>query len=765
MINTTRNRIIQVLLSRFPITVTILFFLILGCNPVDQINPPSPPPASSLLLQIPYVGDETEIRTHPPQPVRMVLNENSVHSWLDPSEAMLRFPVEIRESARLSLSLGAITRVPIHIGDLIMRIEYVPEELPPESSESANDRPSPPVIGEPVTLFQTTPVESPMCFQEWIDIDISLDAFAPGRGEIRFVTDGPKAGDTGLDLMWGEPVIYHPAEQHHRHVLLIGVDTLRRDSLTPYGAASEITPNLQELAETSTTFDQARSQAPWTLPSFASMITGRLPSEISAMIYTGYLPERNVTIGELLLTEGYATATICSNTWLGNPQSGFHQGMEEMWFRYNASASDSVEKTKDFIARSNGRDWFCFLHIIDPHVPYAPPMEFVELFCDPAYTGLNAYAYGSVEDWKSGEITPEPDELAQSRNLYDGEVAYTDRALGDLFDYLEETELIDDTLIIFASDHGEEFFDHGGCEHGHTQYDELVHMPLIVRGTGFPQGERFSNPVGNTDIVPTILEYTGLEMPGNLAGNPLQEAVRGTLDNSRLIFGEDNSRGDPRKFAVEWPYKCILNFVTGEVRLYDLENDPGETVNISEEHPDLVNHLSTEIVTSMLPDQTAFHVWITRSYREAIREFTGTIRIPGGIDHVKAFKLSKDDYYLVEGDTVTFSITSSLEMLGPNKHLLIVPAGNADTLDAEILVDGRVQPDRFFPYGSRTPEPSCRAVVSVDDFPLGPSLPLAIEEYPAGCYIWGVRGYDRDDDEFSLDEETEEQLRALGYIQ
>jgi len=735
-------------------------------------EPPPPPPATdSLLFHTPYVGDETSLRDQAPQPERMVLDEVSIAGWRLPVEVMLRFPVEIREGARFAFSIGAATRVPIRIGDIAFRVEYAPEGARRVEAARTNS-PDPPLDRPDLSeasegafiLFQTTPVDTPQIFSEWYPVDVPLDAFAPGKGEIRFSSVGRLSGDPGLDIILGRPAIYYPEERRHKNVLLIGVDTLRRDALTCYGAPEDHTPNLEEFSQSSTVFDQARSQAPWTLPSFSSMVSGALPSGIGATIYTGHLPDRNLTVGEVLMEAGYATGTFCSNTWLGNDESGFHQGMEELWFRYDANAGASVDKAREFITRSIARDWFCFLHFIDPHAPYHPPQEYIERMCDPGYSGPYVEGFGAVEIWKSGEVVPDPDDLQHIRNLYNGEVAYLDSALGSLFDFLEENGLIDETLIVFSSDHGEEFFEHGGFEHGHTQYDELVHMPLIVRGPGFPAGERIATNVGNTDIAPTILDYVGLEIPDSMIGAPLQDVVAGDANTARIVFGEDNSRGTLRKFCVQWPYKCILDFVTGERGLYDLEKDPGETADVSEAHTELTRDLSDAIIAAMIPEQTAFHIWITRSYGETPKVFSGTFRVPGGIERVYDFKLSGDDHYAVQGDTVSFSIASSYETLGPNKHLLIVPAEGADVLEATVYVDGQIQPDRFFPYGSRTPEPSGSATVRIDDFALGPNLPLAIEEYPSGLYVWAVRGYGREEGKGELDEQTREQLRALGYL-
>ncbi len=734
------------------LAVSLLFAS--ACLPA--IEPP-PPASVSLLTLTPYIGDEISIRENSPQPERWDRMQESVEGWMSPSpEGKLRFPVEIREGARLSFRMGAETTVPIREGVLSFIVEYFPDE-PIETAEST--------VEGPILLYETAPERNPEIFLDWEHVDLSLADCGSGKGELIFRMGETLAGDPGITFMWGHPAVYHPPELKNRNVILIGVDTLRADSVTPYGAAPEITPVLQNFSRTSTTFMQCRAQSSWTLPSFSSMITGALPSTISATVYTGHLPERHTTIAEYLRDRGYGTHAVCSNAWMGNPQSGFHQGFDSLWFESNEVAPVSVEESIEFIEHNITRDWFLFLHFMDPHTPYSPPDEFVDLLTDPDYTGEIGMEFESVDSWKDGSYIPPVEDQQHVRNLYNGEVANVDAALGELFDFLETNNLDENTLVIFSSDHGEEFYDHGGFEHGHTQLDELVRMPLIVRGPGFQEDVRIDTSVGNTDIFPTICSFLEIPVMNEFVGLPLQDVVSGSVAGDRLIFGEGNTRGTLRKFAVSWPWKCILDFVTGETRLFNLEFDPDEKQDLSAAEPEIIDRLRTEIVVAMRPSQTAFHVWITRSYLEEPATFNGTIRFPGGFDSVDAFLLGEDDEYSIEGDTITFEITSSLQLLGPNKHLLIRPSRDSTILEATLLVNGRAEPERFYPYGTRTPEPSGSAVISIYDFPLGTTLPYAIEDHPASCYIWGVQGYDHEDEVVDLDEKTIEQLRALGYAQ
>jgi arylsulfatase A-like enzyme len=549
-----------------------------------------------------------------------------------------------------------------------------------------------------------------------------------------------------------------------KNVLLIGVDTLRADSLSIYGGRPEVSPNLEAFSVNSTVFMQARSQSSWTLPSFASMITGQLPSAIGATVYTGHLPERAETLGEILRPMGYATETICTNAWLGNKQSGFEQGMDGVWYRNDPPAQAAVQQVYDFVSRSMGRDWFCFLHLMDPHAPFRPSRAALNRIGGNETEGPYKFGFDAIDAWKLLESPPPENEIRQVRTLYEAEVENVDSALKDLFEFLQVNGLAENTLVIFAADHGEEFFEHGGFEHGHTQYEELVHMPLIICGDGFPAGGRIETPVGNTDIFPTILEYVGIPVPPGLPGVSLKRVIAADVPPDRPIFGEGNTRGTEKKYVLEWPYKCVFDYVQRSGVIYNLADDPGETTDIRQGNDELAYKLVEAMAEAMKPDQTAFHVWITVSHNEMPRRFTGTLRVPGGIETVQGFLLTDDDHYSVNGDTVTFDFSSRNDILGLYRHLLIVPADDSDTVEASVRVDGAVDPVRFFPYGTSVAEPSGAATVRIDDFPLGPDLPQALEDNPAACYIWGVRGYAREEVAVEHDPATQEQLRALGYL-
>ncbi len=673
---------------------------------------------------------------------------------------MLRFPVDVRKSARLSFCLGANHRISVQMSDITMRVDFVPET----GSREGQTKP------EPVALWETTPGANPECFKEWLYVDIELNPPARGKGEIRFLATGPLAGNPMVDIMWGRPTVYYPAERHHHNVLLIGIDTLRRDALDVYGGRPEVSPNLRRLSESATIFDRAWSQAPYTGPSFASMVTGRLNSDLCPTFSPVQLPDQCRTIAETLHQNGYGTFMICGNPYLGDEVSGFNQGMEESWYQFRASPTDSVTQAKEFIGRAADRDWFLFMHIIDPHTPYDPPEEFISAVCDPDYHGKYPTEFTESLPWQLLTRLPPQHEIDRVRSLYEAEVADGDAAIGELFAFLEQKSLLDDTLVILAADHGEEFFDHGQYEHGQSFYEEMVHLPLMVWGSEFPRGKRIETPVANVDIVPTILSHLGLEVSGALPGVPLQNAVKGPPDENRIIFGEGNlRRSSHAKYALEWPYKCILNFYTGRTKLYNLEDDPDERVDLSVPYPDVAQRLAAETVRVMRPLQTIYILTIMGNSERGPKRFSGTARVPGGIIKVRDSGLLPDDSFSVDGETISFDFSAETAAIAPIKGLIIIPEPEADTIELQVQVDGHASPDRFFPYASSTPEPSGRATVNIRDLPWPNAIPDQARELPIACYLLGIPAFPREEGQeeirdTELSPETVEQLRALGYI-
>ncbi len=359
-------------------------------------------------------------------------------------------------------------------------------------------------------------------------------------------------------------------------IILISIDTLRADRLPIYGYTAGRTPALDQFAREAVIFDRAYAHAPQTLPSHASMFTGRLPFEHAVRDNLGFtLAGDAQTMPELLAGIGYTTAGFVSSFVL-RAETGIGQGFAVWDAQFPAAASDrspgqvqrpglqTLEAFDRWLNTATNRRSLVFFHIYEPHKPYAPPAEF--------QTGADAY---------------------------DGEVALSDAIVGRLFDRLKARDWYDDATIIVTADHGEGLGDHGEEEHGLFIYDEVVRVPLLVKAPGGARGgTRVSAPVQHIDLLPTVLARAGVVAPAGLRGRDLTPLLTGTgaiepqgiyaeALYARYHFGwsELTSLTDERYRFIKAPRE----------ELYDLERDPDERANIVDERAPAAAALRTAL--------------------------------------------------------------------------------------------------------------------------------------------------------------------------
>jgi len=742
-------------ISKTPVISTLVLSCLFAISALSCRNPSLDPstyiPSSiSFNTLTPIDADDTTIRWQ--------IAGDSIEGWLSPKDGTLRFPVVFKKGAKFTTTLSMLSDLPPDQIEFTLKAEFVPIR---------NGNP-----GRPGTIFELGRDNKLALLNRTFPVTVPLDKWAPGSGEIRLTVGGQQSSNNDIEIFWGQPAVYNPLDRKHRNVLLIGVDTLRADSCSPYGADPRMTPYLSEFASTGVVFKNSHSQAPWTLPSFASILTGRMPSAIAATGYNERFPEFSDTIGEILREHGYATMMVASNPWLGNKNSGFEQGMDTLWFRNDARANVTTARAKDFIQKNSDRDWFCFLHINDPHTTYEPMLEYVDMFCDPSYAGPYEEKFTQVDDWSKEGFRPSDSEIAQVRGLYNGEVAFVDKNLGEFFKWMNDNGYSEDTLIIFTADHGEEFFEHGKFGHGYSQYDELVRTPLIISGPDFPAGKNIDTPVGNTDIVPTVLKFANIDLPENLIGTPLQDIAGGSSTVRRPILGDETGQV-VRKYVLDWPFKGIADFVTGNIEVYNLETDPFELDDISDSvAPDILNNFLSTAMAGMHPVQDIFIVGFLGNPNEPGLRFSGTIQISGGYDIVHKYAFDDSDEITENSDSINFNIIGTRSGERESKILVIYPSAATAELNMNLKINGKAPGDenpggRFFPYGTSVPEPSGVVTIRLDGFPWPASLPDDYMVRQSSCYILADDGYSEETitnmhDELSPEER--DRLRALGYL-
>jgi len=414
-----------------------------------------------------------------------------------------------------------------------------------------------------------------------------------------------------------------------RNVVLISVDTLRGDRLEPGHPRRVNTPHIDRLAARGTTFTEAEAPSPWTLPSVTSLITSMHPSAHGTYGKGSRLSPKIVSLAESISREGMTTKAVLANGWLNFPFN-LHQGFDNYQFTYSTQAlpvwwpglvsrraayalglgsnpyapkldrsvaQNLVDQAIAYIEANAGGNFFLWLHLVDPHDPYVARGKYRrEAYPARGHGSFARYDSGPTVDLRKGRMMS-PRERRRMENLYDLEVRYTDDEMGRLLDCLEHTGLDDKTMVVLTSDHGEEFWEHGNVNHGHSLHDELLNIPLIVSPpAGYPVAAKLNdNVVRLIDVAPTVLDFLEIDPPDFWEGRSLLPLLRGEESGDRPAYGGSLVYYREQKSVREGRYKYIRTPSTGEEELYDLEADPGEHTDISAERPEVATRLRAEL--------------------------------------------------------------------------------------------------------------------------------------------------------------------------
>ncbi len=386
------------------------------------------------------------------------------------------------------------------------------------------------------------------------------------------------------------------------NVLLIILDTVRAASISLYGYSRPTTPVLEGLGEQAITFDMAFVPSPWTLPSHASFFTGRQPHELKVDWLTP-LDETFPTVAEWFSQHGYSTGGFVANMTVCGEQFGLSRGFghyEDAPVSWR-SAVNNTWLTREILKSARKRfgyhriflrksaeevnrsflDWqaeteqpfFAFLNYYDAHAPYGPPQDSLRAFSAP----------GERFWWiKGGQFDTEED-LRQLNNAYDDGIHYIDAQIGVLLDTLRQRGVLENTLVVITSDHGEEFKEHGHLGHGVTLYRQALHVPFVVLLPGAPQsGRRVAHPVGLTRLAATLVDLAGIGEGSPFPGSPIALSDTAPGDPGGILSEAtampDSTGGNMRSLIYQGHHYIVGD--EGE-ELYDLASDPGEFHDLS----------------------------------------------------------------------------------------------------------------------------------------------------------------------------------------
>lgn len=399
-------------------------------------------------------------------------------------------------------------------------------------------------------------------------------------------------------------MIARPSDRARGDVILIVIDALRADALSAYGAKGSDSLFLDRFAKESIVFEMAVSQAPRTVPSMASLMTGLYPSTLDAsgaswddVTHYYRFPPATPRLAERFRAAGFHTAGFVKNPFLGTASEygvGFDLYREvpgdSAQNRSGAQLTGAALRWARAFAkrRANGvrQPFLLYLHFMDSHIDYLAPPRFRpdETF---GYHGPLDGKAKSLERLLEAERLPTPEGNAYLKALYRGEVAYLDTQLARLEAGLSELGLWEDAIVVFLADHGEQFGEHGNYMHGNLHI-ENVHVPLLIRGPGIAP-RRITRAVGNIDVLPTLLEWLQLPPIEFQEGRSLVPMLRGSDDPAEPSRAEITEHRR-RNRVTALPYALIVG--EGGPRLYDLSSDPGETHDLAIEKPEIVAQLS-----------------------------------------------------------------------------------------------------------------------------------------------------------------------------
>jgi len=436
------------------------------------------------------------------------------------------------------------------------------------------------------------------------------------------------------------------------NVILYVIDTLRADHLGVYGYGRDTSPHIDRWAAGWVVFERAHAPSSWTRPSMVSLLSGLDPIRHRVEDRLDVIPAEVALLGERLAAGGYATYAAVTNphvlpTWgFGRGFDVFEDlGSETRSTRADAVSDWAVERMGELASRA---PFFLYLHVLDPHLPYAPPAPFDERFP------------------RSGVLQAD-----LSTGRYDGEIAFVDSEFGRLLEALRRHDLEDDSLVVLVSDHGEELLERGAIGHGVHLFQEVVRVPLVLRFPGGAHaGRRETAPVSLMDVAPTVLAVAGQAPLSGVAGRDLtalldDDAVEPDDWARREIFLSLRLTGEPRHLV-----RGVLGGSDKYLRrsqptraesLFDLDRDPGETVDLAGSREAARSQLAAALDAHVAASSSGIHVRVVNDLAPHPVDCEVELGTGGRFEDVAAIRLEPEDRLELEDDGRTLRMACRLE--------------------------------------------------------------------------------------------------------
>ena len=363
------------------------------------------------------------------------------------------------------------------------------------------------------------------------------------------------------------------------HVVILMIDALRADRLGVNGYSKPLTPNIDLLAAEGVTFDHFYSHSTWTKPSIATLFTSLYPpqhgidtvgTDEGEVFVSQVLARSFDTLAEHFRRAGYATAAVISQPHL-RKKFGFGQGFDS-YHQVRGDRGEKVERGfRAWLGQRPEGPVFAYLHFLDVHWPYKFVLEETDRFGSTRMERPPPNHWTRVPEWLAEGLSQE--DLSALIARYDNEVRWADHLVARVVAQLQEHGLWEDAIVVVTSDHGEGFLEHGLLQHSYDPYNEVTHIPLVIRLPEWMRGdvERVDHVAGLVDLMPTLLELSGLELPEDLVGQSLVPAMEGR----RLGRGWAYHQHSKNVALRDRTHKLIL-FEDGSREFYSLVEDPRE---------------------------------------------------------------------------------------------------------------------------------------------------------------------------------------------
>ncbi len=428
-------------------------------------------------------------------------------------------------------------------------------------------------------------------------------------------------------------------ESRRPNIILIVIDAARADHFSCYGYRRKTTPYIDQIAGEGVLYKNAISPAGWTLPAHASIFTGAYPSRHGAHSESLFLPDELPTLSEVLDRHGYTTCAICRNEWVTDA-TGLSRGFKEFYNLRYSKLKTAVKRlpeliklkcldTGGYLTNKAVINWikrydfkspfFLFIHAPGPHFPYLIPAPYNSMFLPEGISYRQAKKVNQdSKKFYAGVVRMDENDFRISKSLYDGALAYQDSLIWEIYEFLKKNNILDNTVFIITSDHGESLGDHNHLGHYYILYETLIKVPLIVRYPGiFKPGSVVEQQVQTLDIFPTILKILDIDDRDlkDIQGYPLPPLNDGERDKIHTFTFAERFKDliglkesfpdidlshlkkfeDDRKTAIRSDRYKLIYSQNYKSELYDLVNDPDENDNIIEKKTEIAENLQREI--------------------------------------------------------------------------------------------------------------------------------------------------------------------------